>query len=87
MLWRCITSFDNKWNLNFLLLAFVKKITVQFDDYKNDYPFWLKHKIVTIHNPVFLHLDFQIFRKRILMVGRLAVQSGFDIAIKALQSF
>lgn len=44
---------QSKWTLNFLLLAFADKITVQFPNYVREYPFWLRKKITVIPNPVF----------------------------------
>ena len=77
---------QSKWNLNFLLLALVKQITVQFEEYCNDYPFWLRHKILVIHNPVFTPSDFSdLSQNRILMVGRLTAQKRFDLAIHAFK--
>ncbi len=77
---------QSKWNLNFLLLAVVKKITVQFEEYCNDYPFWLRHKILVIHNPVFTPSAFSdLSQNRILMIGRLTAQKRFDLAIHAFK--
>ena len=75
---------QRKWNLNFLLLIFARKITVQFDEYKNDYPFWLRPKISTVHNPVFPPANqSDLSRPIILTVGRLTLQKRFDLAIKS----
>ena len=75
---------QRKWNLNFILLALVEKITVQFDEYENDYPFWLRRKIVTIHNPVFPSANQSDLSKPIILaVGRLTTQKRFDLAIKS----
>ena len=83
-----LTMYDftshRKWSLNFWLLCFVDKIAVQFDAYKSDYPFWIQHKIITIHNPVFAPescTDF--FNRTILAVGRLTTQKRFDLIIQA----
>lgn len=83
-----LTMYDftsyRKWSLNFYLLFFVDKIAVQFDAYKNDYPFWIRHKIITIHNPVFapkFHTD--LSKRTILAVGRLTTQKRFDLIIEA----
>ncbi len=75
---------QRKWNINFVLLALVKKITVQFDNYKNDYPFWVRKKIAVIHNPVFPpKAPSDLTQKRILLVGRLTAQKRFDLSIRA----
>lgn len=77
------TSY-RKWNLNFFLLALVDQITVQFDDYKNDYPLWIRRKITTIHNPVFPPKSYtNLSQKTILAVGRLAKQKRFHLIIEA----
>lgn len=41
-----------KWSLNFLLLALVRRITVQFPGYVADYPGWLRSRIRVIPNPI-----------------------------------
>jgi glycosyltransferase involved in cell wall biosynthesis len=41
-----------KWSLNFLLLAVVRRITVQFPAYVDDYPGWLRGRIRVIPNPI-----------------------------------
>ena len=75
---------QKKWNVNFLLLVFVKKITVQFDAYKYDYPIWLRHKIFTVNNPIFYQSEFaNLFSKNILAVGRLATQKQYSLLIGA----
>ncbi|EHI48731.1 glycosyltransferase [SAR116 cluster alpha proteobacterium HIMB100] len=73
-----------KWNVNFLLLSFMKIITVQFDEYKNDYPFWLRKKIVTVHNPIRNPKEYSdLSEKSILAVGRLTKQKRIDIILQA----
>lgn len=75
---------QSKWNINFILLALVKRVTVQFDSYKNDYPFWLRPKITVVHNPVFpSNTPSDIKSKRILLVGRLTAQKRVDFSIRA----
>ena len=75
---------QSKWNINFILLALANKITVQFAEYKNQYPFWLRHKITAIHNPIFRPpVSSDLSKKNIIMVGRLTAQKQFDIAIQA----
>jgi len=83
-----LTMYDftshRKWSLNFWLLCFVDKIALQFDAYKNDYPFWVRHKIITIHNPVFAPKSCTDFSNRtIVAVGRLTTQKRFDLIIQA----
>jgi glycosyltransferase involved in cell wall biosynthesis len=43
---------QRKWSVNFLLLAAVRRITVQFPAYREDYPGWLRRRIRVIPNPV-----------------------------------
>lgn len=43
---------SRKWNFNFLAFALVRRITVQFPSYIQDYPRFLRRKIVAIPNPV-----------------------------------
>ena len=79
-----------KWNLNFLLMAFVSKITVQFDSYRRDYPFFMRPKIVAIPNvvepaqqlaqPASISDD---GRFRLLAVGRLCDQKNYPVLIDA----
>jgi GalNAc-alpha-(1->4)-GalNAc-alpha-(1->3)-diNAcBac-PP-undecaprenol alpha-1,4-N-acetyl-D-galactosaminyltransferase len=75
---------QKKWNINFILLVFAKKITVQFDEYRYDYPIWLRHKIRTVNNPIFHQTkNTDLSSKTILAVGRLATQKRFDLLIRA----
>lgn len=79
-----------KWNLNFLLLSLVKKIVVQFADYIQDYPFWMRGRIGHIPNPVMPErqqatpgnpdTDGQF---HILHVGRLSTQKQQHLLIEA----
>ena len=78
----------SKWNLNFLMLSWVDKITVQFDQYIEDYPYFFKNKIVSISNPIFPSPQFShpstpsSSRKYILLhVGRLCTQKQQDLLI------
>jgi len=74
----------SKWNLNFLLLFLVHRITVQFSSYRADYPRLLQSKIYTVHNPVFpLSLKNSVREHIILSVGRHCAQKRFDLLIKA----
>lgn len=79
----------SQWNLNFLMLALCKAITVQFEAYRHDYPSWLRKKIICIPNLVEPALsqaqtikpDAQ-GRYRILAVGRLCAQKNYDYLIE-----
>lgn len=75
----------SKWNLNFLMLFFVDRITVQFPDYILDYPRQLREKIHIVHNPVFPSKvdDICSREKVILSVGRYAQQKRFDLLVEA----
>lgn len=79
-----------KWNLNFFLLTFVKKIIVQFPSYQQNYPFWMKRRILSIHNPVLpsefcakANMPDENGRFKILTVGRLSAQKQQHVLINA----
>lgn len=85
----------SKLNLNFILLLFVDKITVQFEKYINDYPFFIRKKISVIGNsvsPPFLDLDNEckdasFFKKKVILnIGRLSSQKNQDILIKEFKN-
>jgi GalNAc-alpha-(1->4)-GalNAc-alpha-(1->3)-diNAcBac-PP-undecaprenol alpha-1,4-N-acetyl-D-galactosaminyltransferase len=84
----------NKFNLNFNLLFFVNKITVQFEKYIKDYPFFLRRKIIVVANPVVSQmskrnsrcLDVDITKSfTILNIGRLSSQKNQDVLIRQFQ--
>lgn len=78
---------SSKWNKNFLMLIFINRITVQFPNYVQDYPRWLRPKIRVVHNPVF-PTDAPSSEERdklILSVGRHSAQKRFDLLIRACQ--
>ncbi len=65
-----------------------KKITVQCESYRNDYPAYLRKKIVTISNPVFpaqcqARPDAGSDRKILLTVGRLSYQKNYEALVKS----
>ncbi|MBN8527891.1 MAG: glycosyltransferase [Caulobacterales bacterium] len=73
-----------KWNLNFLLMAFVDRITVQFARYAQDYPAWLRRKISVVHNPVWPVAPSTGEREAVILsVGRHSTQKRFDLLIQA----
>lgn len=73
-----------KWNLNFLLMAFVDRITVQFARYADDYPAWLRRKISVVHNPVWPAASGVAKRDPVILsVGRHSTQKRFDLLIQA----
>ena len=84
-----LTMYDyissSKWNLNFGLLLFVDKITVQFPSYRNDYPRFLRGKIFDIHNPVFSTITINNVKREnlILSIGRHCSQKQFELLIKS----
>ena len=83
-----------KWNLNFFFLIFVKKITIQFERYREHYPLVLRNRIVEIGNPVYetfnnnlpLERPVELIngKKVILNIGRLCAQKN---QIKLINSF
>ena len=65
----------NKFNLGFFLLYFVKKIIIQFSEYKYNYPKIYQKKIVTINNIVDKSNIVNNFKKKIILnIGRLSTQ-------------
>ena len=79
-----------KWNVNFALLSFVKKIVIQFPNYALDYPFWMQGRIVSIANPVASvsaratpNFSNSKGRFTILTVGRLSTQKQQDLLVLA----
>jgi glycosyltransferase involved in cell wall biosynthesis len=81
-----------KWNLNFSLLFFVNRITVQFPDYVKDYPKLLQNRIVVFPNPVFPAKGYakpaqknEKGRYTILAMGRLQHQKNLITLIQAFQ--
>ncbi len=84
-----LTIYDHtkssKWNKNFLLLFLINRITVQFPNYVQDYPWLLRSKIKVVHNPVFPadSPSSDEREKLILSVGRHSAQKRFDLLIRA----
>ena len=68
--------------LSSIALLFASRITIQFESYKEKYPFFLRSLICTIHNPVeppnqkALPKENKNKPKRILNVGRLSYQKN-----------
>lgn len=67
---------------------FSNKITVQFPQYIRHYPFIIRHKITSIHNPVYSaelekHNEIKKSNKIILCVARLCHQKNQDLLIDA----
>jgi len=84
---------QSKWTLNFFMLSFVDKITVQFPSYVNEYPFWLRNRIRVISNPVFPtrnyakpYISNDNARFVLLSVGRLCTQKNQAELIEAFAS-
>lgn len=72
--------------LDIYLLALADRITVQFPDYKYQYPSFLQKKIVAIHNPVFPSNKKNINesdQKIILYVARICFQKNHELLINA----
>jgi glycosyltransferase involved in cell wall biosynthesis len=89
-----LTIYDHvrisKWNLNFIMMFLVDKITVQFPSYIQDYPLLLRKKAVAIPNPVLPADDIarppipgDNGRFRLLSVGRLCNQKNYASLITA----
>jgi GalNAc-alpha-(1->4)-GalNAc-alpha-(1->3)-diNAcBac-PP-undecaprenol alpha-1,4-N-acetyl-D-galactosaminyltransferase len=79
----------NEWAFTqFLFMSFAKGIVVQLDAYKNYYPWYLRHKIVVISNPIYPvaatgQKKTETQRKKIISVGRLTYQKNFQILLQA----
>lgn len=76
-----------KKNFIFQTYRLAKSITIQCESYRNDYPKYLKNKIVTIPNPVFPVSEFAApnkgDKKILLSVGRLGYQKNYSSLINA----
>lgn len=89
-----LTLYDHirqsKWSVGFLMLSFIKRITVQFPSYIRDYPIWMRGRIRVIPNPVFPAAKYARpdqpgpgGRFRLLNVGRLCAQKNQRMLIDA----
>lgn len=83
----------SKWNLNFFLMGFVSKILVQFESYRQNYPFWMRPKIQAIPNVVEMPSAKALTgipnvdgRFQILAVGRLCDQKNYAALIQAFSN-
>jgi len=79
-----------KWQwLIYQSFRLAKNVTVQCESYRNDYPTYLRDKIVTISNPVFPAKRFaeprgEVGKRTVLLsVGRLGYQKNQRVLIKA----
>lgn len=79
------TSEGRRSGLLFGALRFASAITIQFEDYRNQYPSYLRKKIRTIHNPVLPRLTTFLPKREhmILSIGRLSFQKNFTTLIAA----
>jgi glycosyltransferase involved in cell wall biosynthesis len=83
----------NSWRMRFIehqSFRFARRITIQFERYRNLYPTYLRSHMVTIPNPVpraarLAHPDAAggEGRWRLLSVGRLGYQKNFSVLIDA----
>lgn len=87
-MWRYVrTGLKNKIT-DIYLLGLADRITVQFPSYIEEYPQFLRKKMVAIHNPVFERnhscSDRRIMNGKVLLyVARLCFQKNHDLLIKA----
>lgn len=74
-------------NMIFNSFRFAKNITVQCESYRNDYPAFLRSKIVTIPNPVSSANKFakpgEDNNYTLLSVGRLSYQKNYTVLVNA----
>ena len=72
----------SKFNFGFLSLFFAKKITVQLEQYKKDYPRFLQKKISVVPNfikePIKYYEQPNINSLVVSMIGRLSYQKNFE---------
>ena len=77
---------QKKFNFGFILLYFVKKIIIQFEEYKKNYPKILNKKIITIHNIIDeVKYKEKNNNKVILNIGRLSTQKNQITLIKIFE--
>ncbi len=79
-----------KWqNLIYQSFRLAKNITIQCESYRNDYPAYLREKIISIPNPVFPSTQYanpaghKGEKKTLLCVGRLSYQKNQSALLKA----
>ncbi len=79
-----------KWqNIIYQSFRLAKNITIQCESYRDDYPKYLRKKIVVIPNPVFPSTQYAdpggrgCERKTLLCVGRLSYQKNQSVLLKA----
>jgi len=87
-LWKHVGSSLKFKIINLLNWFFASKITVQFPRYKSQYPLVFRHKITSIHNPVYPAAivdsnEVKEPEKIILCVARLCYQKNQDLLIDA----
>lgn len=82
-----------RW-MAFISLWFCKAIVLQFNDFKEKYPWFLQSKIFIIHNPIFapktrgLTQNQGQLKRRLIFVGRLELQQKQpDMLISAFSQF
>ena len=79
----------SKFNLGFVSLFFAKKITVQLDSYKKDYPRLLQKKISVVPNfikkPISSYQQPNLECLVVSMVGRISYQKNFEPFLDQLQ--
>ena len=72
----------SKFNLGFMSLFFAKKITVQLEQYKKDYPRLLRNKISVVPNfikkPIKYYEEPNFNSLVVSMLGRLSYQKNFE---------
>ena len=73
----------SKFNLGFLSLFFAKKITVQLEQYKKDYPRLMQKKISVVPNflkkPIRYYEEPNFSSLVVSMLGRLSYQKNFEL--------
>ncbi|MGZ9096688.1 MAG: glycosyltransferase family 4 protein [Micavibrio sp.] len=83
------SSEGKRRHIIFLTFLLASRITIQCENYRNQYPSYLRSKITTISNPVFparcqaTPAGIEGQKKTMLSVGRISYQKNFDVLIDA----
>jgi glycosyltransferase involved in cell wall biosynthesis len=85
-----LTSARKKRFLYFIIMFFSKRITIQFEEYKNKYPRFLRKKFVAIPNSIELYpvrRDSIITSPRFVYAGRFSFQKRIDLLICSFKKY
>lgn len=79
------TSAGKRKSFTLLFFLLAKKITIQCESYRAEYPSYLRSRIITIPNPVFPAKQYAKMQgeKILLSVGRLEFQKNYKVLLEA----